>query len=343
MRWRSTRCPSRREELWGQGADHAVEVGGAGAHDYQRIHVRLAVLERPPRASVEAPPSPELHRRGEEKQREVEPPHRDREHKPEHVGQAAEEDERRECGGEQEVALERSVLVLVGVLDRGVLPHHSIACTLDGHLQVSWLHFARQVLDSRPLVGEVHARLEDARHLLESPLNPPHAARARHARHAEGRLAHVRAVARVPYGPDEIIRVRGRGIVGHTRLHSGEVDARLGNTFLFGESPLYSPLAGGAGHPHHRDGDPREPFLLVGRLHAGLPAFTLVRVKVMLYPPTLHVKLTLPLEASCGDRYAYEGFEDSSAPSTHSGERRVAYGLACRGPEIVATAASEDA
>ena len=24
----------------------------------------------------------------------------------------------------------------------------------------------------------------------------------------------------------------------------------------------------------------------------------------MLYPPTLHVKLTLPVEASCGDRYA---------------------------------------
>ena len=233
------------------------------------------MLECPPGASVEPPPSPELHRRGEEKQREVEPPHRDREHKPEHVRQAAEEDERRECGCEQEVALELSVLALVGVLDRGVLPHHPIACTLDGLLQVSWLHFAREVLDCRPLVGEV--------------------------------------------------------------------DARLGNTFLFGESPLYSPHAGGAGHPHHRDGDPREPFILVGRLHAGLPAFTLVRVSVMLYPPTPYVKLTLPLEASCGDRYAYDSFEHSSAPSTHSSEQRVAYGLTCRGTEIVATAASEDA
>ena len=73
-----------------------------------------------PQASVEAPPSPELHRSREEKQREVEPP-RDREHKPEHVRQAAEEDERRECGCEQEVALELSVLALVEVLDRGVL------------------------------------------------------------------------------------------------------------------------------------------------------------------------------------------------------------------------------
>src|SRR5215207_3267017 len=279
------------------------------------------MLESAPRPPVEPPPSPELHRRGEEKQRDVEPPCRDRDHKPEHHRQAAEEDERRECGCEQEVALELSVLALVGVLDKGVLfPHHPIACTLDGHLQVSWLHFSREVLDRRPLVGEVHAHLEDARHLLKSPLNPPHAARARHARHAEGRLAHVRAVARIRYGPDQIIRVRGRGIVGHARLLGGEVDARLGNTFLFGESSLYSPHAGGAGHPHHRDGDPREPFLLVGRLHAGLPAFTLVRVNVMLYPPTLHVKLTLPVEASCGDRYAYDSYENSSASSTHSGE-----------------------
>src|ERR687889_766432 len=125
--------------------------------------------------------------------------------------------------------------------------------------------------------------------------------------------ARYSAVALVPYGPDQIIRVRGRGIVGHARLLGGEVDARLGNTFLFGESPLYSPHAGGTGHPCDGDGDPREPFLLVGCLHAGLPAFTLVRVNVMLYPPTLHVKLTLSVEASCGDRYAYEGFENSSA------------------------------
>src|SRR5918997_970901 len=262
------------------------------------------VLERPPRASVEAPPSPELHRSREEKQREVEPPHRDWEHKPEHVRQAAEEDERRECRCEQEVALELSVLALVGVLDRGVLlPHHSIACTLDGHLQVSWLHFAREVLDRRPLVGEVHARLEDARHLLESLLNPPHAACARHAGHAEGRLAHVRAVARAPYGTDQLIRIRGSGFVGHARLLGGEVDARLGDTFLFGESPLYPPHAGGAGHPRDGDGDPREPFLLVGRLQAGLPAFTLVRVNVMLYPRTLYVNLILPRTKCLEDEF----------------------------------------
>jgi predicted ester cyclase len=57
--------PPGREELRRQRGDRAVEVGGAGADDHQRVHVGLPVLERPPRTPVESPSGPELHQRGE--------------------------------------------------------------------------------------------------------------------------------------------------------------------------------------------------------------------------------------------------------------------------------------
>ena len=61
----------------------------------------------------------------------------------------------------------------------------------------------------------------------------------------------------------------------------------------------------------------------------------------MLYPPTLYVKLTLPLEASCGDRYAYDSLRTPQHLRRTRVNKEVAYGLACRGPEIVATAAPQ--
>src|SRR5918995_1278556 len=93
-------------------------------------------------------------------------------------------------------------------------------------------------------------------------------------------------VALVPYGTDQIIRVRGRGIVGHARLLGGEVDARLDDPLLLGERPFDPPHAGGASHPRHRDVDPRQPLLAVCRLHARLRTLD----SLMLYPPTPYVK-----------------------------------------------------
>src|SRR5215203_5819323 len=120
---------------------------------------------------------------------------------------------------------------------------------------------------------------------MEGPTDSPPAARARHARHAKGSLAHVRAIARVPYSPEQLARGRGGRVVAHTRLLGGEVHVRLSDPLPLGKRPFDPSHAGGAGHPRHRDVDPRQPLLLVGLLHVGLPAFTLVRVRLMLYPP----------------------------------------------------------
>ena len=172
----------------------------------------LPVLERTPRPPVEPPPSPELHRRREEKQPEVEPPHRDREHKPSIIGRLPTRMSAVSAAARRKSALELSVLALVGVLDGGApppAPHRSPrprrpsprsrGSTSPARYSTVAFSLARFTLASRTPGTFSRARLD-----------PPHAARARHARHAEGRLAHVRAVARVPYGPDQLVRARGR-------------------------------------------------------------------------------------------------------------------------------------
>ena len=129
------------------GGHRAVEVGGAGAHDHQRVHVGLPVLERAPRPPVESPPGPELHRRGEDEQPQVQPGHRHGGHEAEHHRQAADEDERRERGSEEEVGFELAVLALVRAFYGStlILPHDTVAGPLDGLLQISRFDLAREV------------------------------------------------------------------------------------------------------------------------------------------------------------------------------------------------------
>jgi len=57
---------------------------------------------------------------------------------------------------------------------------------------------------------------------------------------------------------------------------------------LPGECPLDLSHARGASHPHHRDGDPRQALLLVGRLHAVLLAFALDETAIY-YTPLLYM------------------------------------------------------
>jgi hypothetical protein len=77
-----------------------------------------------------------------------------------------------------------------------------------------------------------------------------------------------------------------------------KIYARFQDARHIREDPLDPSHAGGASHPRDGNGDPRPLLLLVDRFHAELPHFALVRAGLMLYPPTLLVKLALPVEAS---------------------------------------------
>src|SRR5215208_4806302 len=186
----------------------AVEVGGAGPQGHERVHVGLPVPQSGPRSLVEAPSCPELHRRGEGEEAEVEQRHGNGNRKPEHLRQAPEEDQGRQRYCQEEVALELPVLALVRILYRGFfLTNYAVSSTLDSSLEGPYVNLARKVLDGGLLGAQIDGHVQDAWHLFHGP--------------------------------------------------------------------FHAPYAGGAGHPHHRDGDPRHPLLLVGRFQAVLLVLTL--------------------------------------------------------------------
>src|SRR5215210_3799692 len=67
------------------------------------------------------------------------------------------------------------------------------------------------------------------------------------------------------------------------------------------------------------------------------PHFALIRAGLMLYPPNLYVKLTLPVEASCGDRYAYDSDHSVRSACTHIWLRRAGSQIMDRPGELVPT------
>ena len=104
---------------------------------------------------IEAPPGPELYRRRQREQREVQPPHWDRWREAEHHRQASEQDERRERYRHQEVAAQLPVVTLVSALGfLFLLAHDTVTSVLYSLLQISCsgggLADARQSLSPRP-------------------------------------------------------------------------------------------------------------------------------------------------------------------------------------------------
>src|SRR5215210_5577597 len=134
------------------------------------------MLERTPRPTVESPPSPELHRRGEREKQNLQPHHRDRRLEAEHHRQTTDENEHREHRREEEIDLRLPVLALAGILCLGPLSSdHTVAHPLDGLLQVPRLHPTREVRDGSPLISKIYVRFQDARRLTEGPLDSPNA------------------------------------------------------------------------------------------------------------------------------------------------------------------------
>ena len=174
--------PAGREQPRRQGGHRAVEVGGAGAHDHQRVHVGLPVLERAPRPPVESPPGPELHRRGEDEQPQVQPRHRHGGHEAEHHRQAPDEDERRERGSEEEVGFELAVLALARAFYGStlILPHDTVAGPLNSLLQILRFDLARNV---------AYLRLSRLARFTLAPTTPGNCLKARSTLPTQ--LAHV--------------------------------------------------------------------------------------------------------------------------------------------------------
>ena len=193
----------------------------------ERVHVGLTVPEGAPGPPVEAPDRP---RTGPASRRRAAPGSATppaRGHKPNIIGRLP-----IRTSAVKAAATKKSGLSLR--YSRSAPPRptsepsgRAVARGLDRACQICHLRLTRQVANRDPLARQVRARLEHARHLLQRPLDMPHAARAGDSHHAEGLLAQVHPVPRAPDDPHQLLGARRpRFILHHGRL-GGEVDTRL--------------------------------------------------------------------------------------------------------------------
>ena len=196
------------EEAGEEHAGGAVDVGRRRAHGDERVHVRGGVAGGRPGAAVELGADPELHRRGQRPQEPAVVHEAGQEGKP--VAHAAQEDDHREGGADDDLGLEAAVLgaarrrlrvhrrlrVRLGcaAVGRGGRLGYVVARLPHGRRQRRVRSLAGQVVDGRPLGGQVHVGAHHAGHGPERLLDAQRAGGASHAQDGQdvrGLLSHT--------------------------------------------------------------------------------------------------------------------------------------------------------